>query len=122
LRKERATVSTLSSLGLSSAQVVDLLTHPSIAEAAGAGSSAIVDGMFDASDRIEGEGTIVYWNNLEKDSRYARWGDTLQTVRHAYSPASLLLNLKGLISIRSSFARCIPDRCTISSSIYITSF
>jgi len=29
----------------------------------------IVDGIFDASDRIEEGGVIVWWNDLEKDSR-----------------------------------------------------
>ena len=33
------------------------------------GNSAVVDGVFDASDRIEGGGAILWWNDLEKDSR-----------------------------------------------------
>lgn len=31
--------------------------------------SPAVDGIFDASDRIEEGGVIVWWNDVEKDSR-----------------------------------------------------
>lgn len=68
LQRERQTVDSLTSLGLSNGQAVELLTHPTIAEAQS--SSAALDGMFDASDRIEGGDVIVYWNDIEKDKRY----------------------------------------------------
>ena len=29
----------------------------------------VLDGIFDASDRIEGGGVVIWWNNIEKDSR-----------------------------------------------------
>jgi len=60
----------------------------------------VTDGLFDASDRIEGGGVVVWWNDLEKDEQYsfsfvhillielttfcqfyARWSPSLYNVR-----------------------------------------
>ena len=46
---------------------LELITHPAI-EASFA-SNSVLDGIFDASDRLEGEGLITWWNDLETDSR-----------------------------------------------------
>jgi UDP-glucose:glycoprotein glucosyltransferase len=78
LRKERDTMASLTSLGLNATEAIEALTHPAIAKAQ---SSAAQEGLFDASDREEGGGVIVWWNNLETDSRYQAWGNTLQEVR-----------------------------------------
>lgn len=67
-RKERGIMSSLTSLGLSRAQAMELLTHPIIA--AGQGDKAGFDGFVDASDRPEGGEVITWWNDLEKDSRH----------------------------------------------------
>ena len=57
----------LTSLGLTSAEVLDLLTHPSIASAQS--SSDVLEGIFDASDREEGGDAIIWLNDLEVDKR-----------------------------------------------------
>ncbi|TFY57738.1 hypothetical protein EVJ58_g6843 [Rhodofomes roseus] len=75
LKKERGIMRSLTSLGLSTAQALELLTHPKINAAQGA--SDVLDGIVDASDRQEGGGVIQWWNDLEKDSRYGRWAGTL---------------------------------------------
>ena len=54
LRRERGIMGSLMSLGLSSEQAVELLTHMSIAKAQS--ESGALDGLFDASDRAEGGG------------------------------------------------------------------
>lgn len=57
----------LMSLGLSSEQAMRLLTHPTIGAAQG--DSGVLDGLYDASDRPEGEGVIVWLNDIEKDAQ-----------------------------------------------------
>ena len=57
----------LMSLGLSSSQSFELLTHPSVSAAQS--QNSVLDGIFDASDRPEGGDLIVWWNDFENDSR-----------------------------------------------------
>jgi UDP-glucose:glycoprotein glucosyltransferase len=86
LRRERGVVGALMGVGaaaeagkgMTSAQAVDLLTHPNIS--ASQGEKDVLEGLFDASDRSEGGGVIVWWNDLERDSRYARWSGSLYSV------------------------------------------
>lgn len=68
LRKERRTMLSLTSLGLTPGQSFDLLTHPAIS--ATITGANVLDGLFDASDRAEDGGVIIWWNNFEKDTRY----------------------------------------------------
>lgn len=67
LRKERATMRSLMALGLSRLQAFELLTHPAVGEAQS--EAGVLDGLFDASDREEDGGVIMWWNDLEKDNR-----------------------------------------------------
>ena len=55
------------SLGLTSAQSFELLTHPTVSAAQS--QSSVLDGLFDASDRPEGGDVIVWWNDFENDER-----------------------------------------------------
>lgn len=90
LRKERHVMRSLASLGLSPDRSVDLLTHRAIYTSQ-QDSAGTLDGIFDASDRPEGGDVIVWWNDLTKDSRYARWNPSLTGVSTApsYSPVFL---------------------------------
>ncbi|EPQ50934.1 hypothetical protein GLOTRDRAFT_82068 [Gloeophyllum trabeum ATCC 11539] len=100
LRKERTLVGALASLGLTPAQAVDLLTHPAIS--ASQGGSDVLDGIFDASDRPEGGDVIVWWNDLEKDGRYARWSPTIRGILRPIYPGSfhnIKLNLWNVVLV-----------------------
>jgi UDP-glucose:glycoprotein glucosyltransferase len=68
LRKERTVVRSLTSLGLTTRQTFELLTHPQIGSSASA--TEVLGAMFDASDRLEGGQAIVWFNDFESDSRY----------------------------------------------------
>ena len=57
----------LASLGLSTTQALELLTHPNISEAQS--SSDVLDGIVDASDRQEGGGVIQWLNDFDADQR-----------------------------------------------------
>ncbi|KAF8524348.1 UDP-glucose:Glycoprotein glucosyltransferase-domain-containing protein [Hysterangium stoloniferum] len=76
LRKERTIIGHFTKLGLTATQAVDLLTHDMIISSQG--GSPVTEGVFDASDRREGGDTILWWNDLEKDRRYAQWSPSLQ--------------------------------------------
>ncbi|KAH9930812.1 glycosyltransferase family 24 protein [Amylocystis lapponica] len=98
LRKERATMLSLTSLGLSPSQAIDLLTHPIIGAAQS--SSDVLDGLFDASDRPEEGGVIGWLNDLTEDSRYARWGTSLRLLLRPMYPgqfANVRLNLYNVV-------------------------
>jgi UDP-glucose:glycoprotein glucosyltransferase len=67
LKKEKTVVQSLTSYGLSNSQAFELLTHPAVASSQK--ESAMMEAVFDASDRPEGGGLIMWWNDMEKDTR-----------------------------------------------------
>lgn len=72
----------LTSLGLSTTQALELLTHPNITEAQS--SSDVLDGVVDASDRQEG-GEVVQWlNDFEQDQRCVASEPPVDVCRHSY--------------------------------------
>ncbi|GLB42376.1 putative UDP-glucose:Glycoprotein Glucosyltransferase [Lyophyllum shimeji] len=99
LKKERSVMLTLTSLGLSRVEAFELLTHPTVTEAQT--GADVLDGLFDASDRPEGGDLIIYWNDMEKDTRYARWSPSLYTllrpVFHGFP--SVKLNLFNVVLV-----------------------
>ena len=82
IRRERENMLSLMRLGLSSEQTIELLTHTAIARAQS--PTAVLDGLFDASDRAEGGDVIGWMNDFETDER---------CVSLAYSPPFSLLVL-----------------------------
>ena len=79
MRKERGVVRALASLGLAPGDAVGLIAHPALSAAQG--GSGVLDGIFDASDRPESGRAITWWNDVEKDGRYARWNPSITGVR-----------------------------------------
>ncbi|EJC97612.1 uncharacterized protein FOMMEDRAFT_171561 [Fomitiporia mediterranea MF3/22] len=98
LRKERGVVQSLTSLGLSSGQAVDLLTHKAIGLAQSE-SAEVLDALFDASDRPEGGDAIVWWNDLTKDSRYAKWNPSLTGLLRQLYPGQFHNVRQNLINV-----------------------
>lgn len=111
MRKERKTVASIMALGLNSTQAIDILSHSAIgaAFATEAGPASTPRGMmisidslgefFDASDRQESSQAILYWNNVEKDTRYQRWNPSLQGLLQMGYPGSLPQVRKNLINV-----------------------
>jgi len=69
LKKEKNLMRTITGLGLEKSESLKVLSHSAVASAQKDGG--VTDGLFDASDRIEGGGVVVWWNDLEKDKRYS---------------------------------------------------
>ncbi|KAH9848797.1 glycosyltransferase family 24 protein [Lenzites betulinus] len=84
IRKERQTMLSLMSLGMSPAEAIELLTHRTIAEAQASGG--VLDGLFDASDRAEGGEVIGWLNDIENDERYIGWGAKLRILLRQLYP------------------------------------
>lgn len=63
-------------------------------------SAEYLEGLVDASDRQEGGGVILYWNDLAADARYANSNPSLQAVRIAFSRFSRTSNLEFTASPR----------------------
>ena len=69
LRRERAIVGSLQTLGLSGREAVSILSHPAISEP----KKDVDTQRYDYRDDIEGGEVIIWLNNIEKDSRYSSW-------------------------------------------------
>jgi UDP-glucose:glycoprotein glucosyltransferase len=104
VRKERVLMGALAGLGLGRGEALAVLTHEGVSGALGEGGGGALDGIFDASDRNEGGEVLVWWNDIEKDSRwvlffslwaelinanrYAKWSPSIHSVRASSSPPS----------------------------------
>ncbi|KAJ7032380.1 UDP-glucose:glycoprotein glucosyltransferase-domain-containing protein [Mycena alexandri] len=100
VRKERTVLASLSSLGLTRTEALDLLTHPAVSAAQADGG--VLDNIFDASDRPEDGEVIVWWNDIEKDSRYASWSPSMHGLLRQMYPGqfhNIKLNLFNVVLI-----------------------
>jgi UDP-glucose:glycoprotein glucosyltransferase len=68
MREERRRMLSLTSLGLTPEQAFTLLTDDDIITAMTEPDP--MEGLVDASDKIESGGVITWWNNIEKDKRF----------------------------------------------------
>ncbi|QDS71787.1 hypothetical protein FKW77_009373 [Venturia effusa] len=69
MRRERALLGSFQEMEFSSEEAINLLTHPSIAEA----QSSVDVQRYDWRDQIEGGNVIIWMNDIEKDKRYSQW-------------------------------------------------
>lgn len=76
LRGERKNIRQLMELGLTSREVVELLSHQVIADS----KQAELPQRFDYRDTTEGGGVIIWLNDLENDMRYREWSPSVSTV------------------------------------------
>ncbi|THV04765.1 glycosyltransferase family 24 protein [Dendrothele bispora CBS 962.96] len=98
LKKERNLMLSLERLGLERAEAMDLLISPIVAEAQS--DNGLLDGVVDASDRLEEGDVVVWWNDLEKDSRYAQWPSSIHGLLRPLYPGqfhNVRLNLFNII-------------------------
>jgi UDP-glucose:glycoprotein glucosyltransferase len=79
IREERDLALSLVSLGFTPRQAFELISDSLIGEAQTQPSPG--EGAYDASDRLEGEDVILWWNDITKDSRYSQWPSALGAVR-----------------------------------------
>jgi len=78
LRSEREIMGSLTQLGLSPKQALDVLSSKHVQKSLSQGT--LLDGVFDASDRAEGGDVVIWLNDLEKDERYAGMPKSLHAV------------------------------------------
>jgi len=80
LRKERKLINGVRSLGLSSPEAIELLTHTEIASVLAGNEPQ----RYDWRDITEGGKVIVWMNDIEKDKRYSEWPSDLRTVSNNF--------------------------------------
>ncbi|KAF5357223.1 hypothetical protein D9756_006756 [Leucocoprinus leucothites] len=86
LEKEKSLMRSVVGLGLERSEALEVLTHSAVANAQKDGG--VTDGLFDASDRTEGGGVVIWWNDFEKDKRYARWSPALYNLLQPMYPGA----------------------------------
>ncbi|KAF9239780.1 glycosyltransferase family 24 protein [Melanogaster broomeanus] len=94
LQRERSLVKSLIDLGLTAEQAIELLMYP---------AAEFLDGLVDASDRQEGGGVILYWNDLEADERYAGYSPSL----HGLLRVHMMSIFSPMLKIRLNLANVI---------------
>ncbi|KAF7297231.1 hypothetical protein MIND_00956200 [Mycena indigotica] len=117
VRKEKTIMNSLAGLGLSRAQAIELLSHSSVSATQ---AESALDNVFDASDRPEGGDVIVWWNDLEKDSRYAQWPTSIHGLLRPLYPGqfhSLKLNLFNIVLVLDLSESSTLDMLTSISNI-----
>ncbi|CAH7673649.1 UDP-glucose:glycoprotein glucosyltransferase-domain-containing protein [Phakopsora pachyrhizi] len=109
MRNERRWISTLNTLGLSPLDSRRLITNDDINAAMNPTAAVKLNGgmldpsvlgeRFDASDRQEGGGAILWLNDLEKDSRYSDWPSNLRYLLRPTYPGQLHPIARNLITV-----------------------
>ena len=85
LRKERSLITRLKAIGLSSTEAIDLLSHEVLAQAQAEDQPQRYDWRSEASsDEI-----IIWLNDIEKDTRYAKWPSSLNMLLQRTYPGQL---------------------------------
>jgi UDP-glucose:glycoprotein glucosyltransferase len=85
LRRERKLIDNFQEMGFTSAEAIQLLSHPAIAEVQG----DLDTQRYDWRDQTEGGNVIMWMNDLEKDKRYAEWQKGLYAVCALRNPIKL---------------------------------
>ncbi|KAF9965234.1 hypothetical protein BGZ70_005207 [Mortierella alpina] len=76
IRRERETLASLATIGVSSRKAVDLLTDIGTGEDSDSGADE-AEGVFDIRDKTEDGSLVVWMNDLETDQRYKDWSPNL---------------------------------------------
>lgn len=132
MRDERKWMDSLISLGLTPLEVTTLATDEEFNSAlAGDSESQSAEGeidpnvlgeRFDASDRQEGGGAIIWLNDLERDERYSSWPTNLRDVSMNQFTVGRLALIASLASASPShISRPITSPCSQYCHCYLGS-
>jgi UDP-glucose:glycoprotein glucosyltransferase len=97
IREERHRAVSLCSMGLTPQQSFEILSDDRIGDALSTADP--MDSLVDASDRWEGGKVIQWWNNIEKDSRYAKLPESISAVLTPQRPGSFQPARKNLWNV-----------------------
>lgn len=85
MRRDRQTITSLATMGVSSRKAVDLLTDASDTDS-GSGAAKDPEGVLDIRDKSEDKTLVVWLNDLQSDNRYKDWSeDLINIVRPTYN-------------------------------------
>ncbi|KAF9429568.1 hypothetical protein BGZ94_010274 [Podila epigama] len=84
MRRDRESIASLATMGVSTRKAIDLLTDASLKEPRSAGVKD-PEGVFDVRDKSEEKNLVVWLNDLGTDNRYSDWSSELiEIVRPMY--------------------------------------
>ncbi|PNS14385.1 hypothetical protein CAC42_6898 [Sphaceloma murrayae] len=89
LRGERKLINSARDLGLTGAQTIGLITHSAVSDPSAAEGGSPDIQRYDWRDDIEGNGVIIWMNDIEKDKRYLDWPDNVQAFLQRMFPGQL---------------------------------
>lgn len=78
LRTERKLIQSLQDIGFTAKESIQIISSPVLTKASRS-SDKTIDGVYDVRDTLE-EPFVIWWNDLEKDSRYKEWSTNVQEV------------------------------------------
>lgn len=97
VREERHRAVSLCSMGLTPQQSFEILSDDRIGDSLSTADP--MDSLVDASDRPEGGGVIKWWNNIEKDKRYANLPESISVVLTPQRPGNFQPARKNLWNV-----------------------
>ncbi|KAF9927498.1 hypothetical protein FBU30_003215 [Linnemannia zychae] len=77
IRRERNTLTSLATMGVSSKKAIDLLTDIEAADGENSAGADEPQGVFDVRDKSEDKDIIIWINDLGNDQRYRDWNSNL---------------------------------------------
>lgn len=78
MRAERELIQSMQDLGFTAKKAIQIISSPVLSKASKSGGKT-TDGVYDVRDTLE-EPFVIWWNDLEKDSRYQEWSSNMQEV------------------------------------------
>ncbi|KAI8096232.1 UDP-glucose:glycoprotein glucosyltransferase-domain-containing protein [Halteromyces radiatus] len=88
LQRERKLINTLTKLGGSQRQVIDVITSNFITSGQSSSMMDGLEGVYDVRDSKD-EPAVIWWNDLEKDSRYKGWRPELGALLRPTYPGQM---------------------------------
>ncbi|KAJ2334333.1 killer toxin resistant protein, partial [Coemansia sp. RSA 2681] len=97
IRRENEVIGHLEAAGLTQSQAIDLMIEAG--SAAGDGAEGNDELTFDMRDRSSDKKTVLWLNDLERDSRYAMWPSNVQNLLRILRPGMIQRLRKNIVQV-----------------------
>ncbi|KAJ2744815.1 killer toxin resistant protein [Coemansia sp. BCRC 34301] len=97
IRRENELIGHLEAAGLTQRQAIDLMIESG--SAAGSGAEGNDELAFDMRDRSKDQKTVLWLNDLERDSRYAMWPSNVDNLKRVLRPGMIQRLRKNIVQV-----------------------
>ncbi|KAJ2862638.1 killer toxin resistant protein [Coemansia aciculifera] len=108
IRKENEIIGHLEAAGLTQSQAIDLIIEAGSASAAG-GAEGKDQLVFDMRDKSKDKKTVLWLNDLERDSRYSIWPSDVQNLLRIQRPGMIQRLRKNIVQIIFALDLSVAD-------------